>query len=520
MGNTIVSIEVDGLIADVNCVVMGHLIESVDAILGMDFIQLAGGLEWKHGKVRFLSVRNREDGRQLKLDRKARAAVSQAKPVPMLTVEDKDFEARFDGISWTVRWHWRDGQPPVLINEVDWYRSAKTEQVKEKMEEEVKTWIKRGWMKRCEDQSNGKGILPLLAVVQANKDKMTVSFTPSEKNRADALTRVPKASLGEVEVASVVDIQDLHSKHHFGVDRTLYLTRLVDPSVKRECVESVMRLCRQCQTIDPAPSNHVLGEISVPENWARLALDVTHFQGRAYLTVVDCGLSRFAVWREVASENAREICGHMTQIILERGPPDEVLMDNSTAFRSHQFAEACREWNVTRRFRAAYRPSGNGIAERMHRTIKSMAARSGKSPLKMVFWYNLAAREGVNGETAPAKVLHKYSWRHPALKREREQNVIHSRFSVGDPVVVKPADKRCMTGWADGKVTGITSENTIEVDGVPRHVLDVCRLFLDGESDEEHTDEPDDVIAQEVQEAPRRSERARRQPAWLSDYEY
>ncbi|KAK3883179.1 hypothetical protein Pcinc_012488 [Petrolisthes cinctipes] len=195
-------------------------------------------------------------------------------------------------------------------------------------------------------------------------------------------------------------------------------------------------------------------------------------------------------------------------------------MDNSTAFRSHQFAEACREWNITRRFRAAYRPSGNGIAERMHRTIKSMAARSGKSPLKMVFWYNLAAREGVNGETAPAKVLHKYSWRHPALKREREQNVIHSRFSVGDPVVVKPADRRCMTGWADGKVTGITSENTIEVDGVPRHVLDVCHLFLDGESDEKHTDEPDDVIAQEVQEVPRRSERARRPPAWLSDYEY
>ncbi|KAK3874473.1 hypothetical protein Pcinc_008865 [Petrolisthes cinctipes] len=453
MGNTIVSIEVDGLIADVNCVVMGHLIEGVDAILGMDFIQLAGGLEWKHGKVRFLSVRDREDGRQLKLDRKARAAVSQANPVPMLTVKDKDFEARFDGKSWTVRWHWRDRQPPVLINEVDCYRSAKTEQVKEKLEEEVKTWIKRGWMKRCEDQSNGKGILPLLAVVQVNKDKMTVSFTPSEKNRADALTRVPKAWLGEVaSVASVVDIQDLQSKHHFGVDRTLYLTRLVDPSVKRECVESVVRSCRQCQTIDPAPSNHVPGEISVPENWARLALDLTHFQGRAYLTVVDCGPSRFAVWREVASENAREICGHMTQIFLERGPPDEVLMDNSTAFRSHQFAEACREWNITRRFRAAYRPSGNGIAERMHRTIKSMAARSGMR-------------------------------------------------------------------WADGKVTGITSENTIEVDGVPRHVLDVRRLFLDGESDEEHTDEPDDVIAQEVQEAPRRSELTRRPPAWLSDYE-
>ena len=44
----ILSIEVDGLIADIECVVMERLIEGVDAILGMDFIQLAGGLEWKH----------------------------------------------------------------------------------------------------------------------------------------------------------------------------------------------------------------------------------------------------------------------------------------------------------------------------------------------------------------------------------------------------------------------------------------------------------------------------------------
>ena len=87
----------------------------------------------------------------------------------------------------------------------------------------------------------------------------------------------------------------------------------------------------------------------------------------------------------------------MTQIFLERGPPDEVLMDNSTAFRSHQFEEVCREWKITQRFQAAYRPSGNEIAVRMHRTIKSMAARSGESLLKMVFWYNLTAREDVNG---------------------------------------------------------------------------------------------------------------------------
>ena len=76
-------------------------------------------------------------------------------------------------------------------------------------------------------------------------------------------------------------------------------------------------------------------------------------------------------------------------------------MDNNTAFRSAQFADVSREWNVARRFRAAYRPLGNGIAERMHRTIKGMATRSGLSPLKMVFWYSLAAKEGVESMERP-----------------------------------------------------------------------------------------------------------------------
>ena len=76
--------------------------------------------------------------------------------------------------------------------------------------------------------------------------ELTVTFIPSEKNRADTLTRVPRAWLDEVEVVSAVDVEGLHSWHHFGVVRTLYLTRLLDPSVKRKSVETVVKSCRQC----------------------------------------------------------------------------------------------------------------------------------------------------------------------------------------------------------------------------------------------------------------------------------
>lgn len=61
--------------------------------------------------------------------------------------------------------------------------------------------------------------------------------------------------------------------------------------------------------------------------------------------MIDSGPSRFAIWREVRSENAIDVSFHMEQVFMERGPPDEVLMDNSAAFRSLKVAQVCAEWN-------------------------------------------------------------------------------------------------------------------------------------------------------------------------------
>ena len=38
-----------------------------------------------------------------------------------LTVSDVDFEARFDGEAWKVKWNWKDGEPPELKNRIAAY---------------------------------------------------------------------------------------------------------------------------------------------------------------------------------------------------------------------------------------------------------------------------------------------------------------------------------------------------------------------------------------------------------------
>ena len=98
---------------------------------------------------------------------------------------------------------------------------------------------------------------------------------------------------------------------------------------------------------------------------------------------------------------------------MERGPVNEILMDNSTAFLSAALKEVLDKWGIKRLFRASYRPSGHGIVERLHRTIKATTERSRSLPQKAVFWHNMSPKTGQEGETVPHLAVFKYEWWHP-----------------------------------------------------------------------------------------------------------
>lgn len=364
--------------------------------------------------------------------------------------------------------------------------------------------------------------------------KLCVVFVPSEKNKADSLTRVKKAWLRatqedeETKVCCVgmPSVKELHRMHHMGVDRTLFVARRVNPGITREEVRQVVRQCEKCQAIDPAPEVHEPGKISVDNNWKRLAVDVTHYRHQLYLSMVDCGPGRVAIWRELRAENAVEIAKVLNEVFLERGPVEEVLMDNGTAFRSQVLKDVLDKWNVRRYFRAAYRPSGNGIVERHHRTIKTLAERGQIKPEEAVFWYNISPRSGLDETTVPQRAAFRYEWRHPS-KVPAVRGEGTATIDIGEEVWVKPPDAKCTSQWKIGKVTDVHSANNLSVDGVPRHILDVRRLIRpseDEESSEEQSEggEVDCGNNQEEvreQEVLRRSQRERRPPGWMRDYE-
>ena len=134
--------------------------------------------------------------------------------------------------------------------------------------------------------------------------------------------------------------------HHMGVERMLYVVRKVDPHIKREEVQKVVKNCIRCQSIDPAPNIHDPGKIGTSKNGSRLGINITHYHGGAYLSMIDCGPGRLTVWRELHAESASSVAEELEKVMLECGLVMEVIMDNGTVFRSEVFQTMLKKWKI------------------------------------------------------------------------------------------------------------------------------------------------------------------------------
>ena len=123
-----------------------------------------------------------------------------------------------------------------------------------------------------------------------------------------------------------------HNAHHMGVDRSYFLAlRLLGIGVSKQMMRDMVANCEICRRIDPAPVRWEGGSLGVVETWARLATEITHYNGAPYLTVVDCGPGRFAVWRKLRSESGAEVAGQLELIFQERGTPSSCYLTMGSA---------------------------------------------------------------------------------------------------------------------------------------------------------------------------------------------
>ena len=407
-------------------------------------------------------------------------------------------------------------------------------------------------------------------------DNMNLDVRPqlirSEENLADKLTRVPGKWLSpESPIAAVAvqrppadyyqQLKDLHNKSHFGFDRTLELAReKFGGVVSRKIIKKIVSRCHRCQRIDPAVNiRWRKGSLKASNIWEIISMDLMHYMGISYLSSVDNG-SGYIILKKLRNESSSEVCHHIQQILVEFGPPKSILTDNGSVFRSQKIKELLDHWNINSILSGAYRPQGNGIVERAHRTIKRAAKRSGNLE-ESVFWINCT--KGKN-HASPYEILFAARSRKPGITMKREiinrpeivlePNQIDDSYSdtdanpflIGDKVYLKSPDGRCDQLWSGPHiVTELLSSVTVVIneDGISRHVSylrkiprkldsnDGVQICSDSDNDQDVITEQTNVdsvtndlgstvVTESSHEIPviRKSSRMRRLPTKYNDY--
>ena len=294
-----------------------------------------------------------------------------------------------------------------------------------------------------------------------------------------------------LDIPTDEELLEIHKRGHFGTERTLALAReRFGSTVSKKRIKRLVRSCEPCARYDPAVTNKWdRGKLQSAHVWDKLAVDITHVRNEPYLSIIDTS-SQFMIWRKWRSESAREVCGCMEQVISEFGPPNDILSGNGTVFRSREFVELLKRWEIEQNLSCAYRPQGNGIIERSHRTVKRSVARSSCSVAEAVFWLN---NSRTSSAFSPFELLFSMQCKKPGicntgtmLNRSELPNyspvdpanssysdIESNPFIVGDQVYLRPNDGKCDKKWTGPhRITKLLSRVSVVIndDGVARHI--------------------------------------------------
>lgn len=172
--------------------------------------------------------------------------------------------------------------------------------------------------------------------------------------------------------------------------------------------------------------------------------------------------------------------------------------NNDTTFTCRQFKEFVSSWSVHLRFRCAYVPSGNGIVERNHRSVKTIATRKNCSVLEAVYWYNVTPKDNLSPSTAPADVLHTY---HIRVRGIDATPPPESQITEGEYKGTLSGSRlrgKCITKFGTGHVTEVVSQQSVRVNGTPRHVRDLRPFLGSNPTTDEDTEDSEQPIYVEL----------------------
>ncbi len=97
-------------------------------------------------------------------------------------------------------------------------------------------------------------------------------------------------------------------------------------------------------------------------------------QGYRYVPSVVDHFSRYVKFYPLESKHTYGVIQALAQYVTDFGAPHSIILDNGGEFTSQAFQQFCQQDLITLYYTTPYHPQGNGITERLHRTLKTILA--------------------------------------------------------------------------------------------------------------------------------------------------
>ena len=174
----------------------------------------------------------------------------------------------------------------------------------------------------------------------------------------------------------------LHDAHQ-GISRSKARARLTIywPGIDQD-IENFVEGCRHCQ--DHLPSNVKEPMISKPtpeRPFQHMAVDVTSYEGRQFLIIVDCKTNSPDIIEMGKDTTARKLTIVLRDQFCRTAAPDLLWSDGGPQFMSHHLAEFLQTWGISHKMSSPHYPQSNGKAEATVKSMKKLisAAWTGRS---------------------------------------------------------------------------------------------------------------------------------------------
>ncbi|UYV79687.1 hypothetical protein LAZ67_18000272, partial [Cordylochernes scorpioides] len=250
-----------------------------------------------------------------------------------------------------------------------------------------------------------------------------------------ALYVIPKS----MRKSLVVKFHDLMG--HFATDWTVNKIKELYwfPSMKRY-VRRHVAMCLEC-LFNKVPGGKQQGFLH-PIKSGKRPFSIVHMdhvgpfvrstKGNQELLVIVDNLTRFVRLSPVRNTSTQNVLKVMKSFVNDFGLPDKIISDRGSCFTSRQFEEFCRGNGIHHTLNSTKHPQGNGMVERVNRTVLSTIATSIEDPRRKDWDLKIKEVErdlnnAVNKTTnkTPFETLHGYSPRYHdgILRRLADEDV-------------------------------------------------------------------------------------------------